>query len=91
MSTERRYAVDRLDAGTVVLVDDDGHTIALPKSRFSPTIEEGMILFVPVDGSGTPDWYAARVDHAAADEISDESHETLDELLKRDPGGDVEL
>jgi hypothetical protein len=91
MSTERRYAVDRLDAGTVVLVDDDGRSTALPKSRFCLALEEGMILFVPIDGSGTPDWYAARGDHAAADEITQETQGDLDELQRRDPGGDVEL
>ena len=91
MSTESRYTVDRLDASTVVLVDDDGRSTALPKSRFCLALEEGMILFVPVDGSGTPDWYAARGDHAAADEITQEAQDILDELRGRDPGGEVKL
>ncbi len=91
MSTEHRYAVDRIDAGTVVLVDEDGRSTALPKSRFCLTLEEGMILFVPVDGSGTPDWYASRGDHAAADEITQEAQDDLDKLRGRDPGGGVKL
>ena len=91
MSTERRYAVDRLDASTVVLVDDEGRSTALPKSRFCLTLEEGLILFVPIDGSGTPDWYAARGDHAATDEITQEAQHDLDRLRGRDPGGDVKL
>ena len=68
MSTDRRYVVDRLNAGTVVLVDDDGRSTALPKDRFCVALEEGMFVFVPIDGSGTPNWYAARADHD--DEIS---------------------
>jgi hypothetical protein len=91
MSTERRYAVDRLDAGTVVLIDDDRRSTALPKNRFRLALEEGMILFVPVDGSGTPNWYAARADHATSDEISQEGQHDLEQLKGRDPGGDVEL
>ena len=66
MATEQRYAVDRLDAATAVLIDEHGHTTVIPKNRLGVTLEKGMILFIPVDSSGTPNWYRARVDQEAA-------------------------
>ncbi len=91
MSTEQRYAVDRLDAATAVLIDEHGNTIAIPKNRLGVALEEGMILFIPIDSSGTPNWYEARVDQEAAEEARKEARKTLDELKERDPGGDVKL
>ncbi len=91
MPTEQRYAVDRLTATTAVLIDESGNTIAIPKNRLGVTPEEGMILFIPVDSSGTPNWYEARVDQEAAEEARKEAQKILDELKERDPGGDVKL
>lgn len=91
MPTEQRYAVDRLTATTAVLIDESGNTIAIPKNRLGVTPEEGMVLFIPVDSSGTPNWYEARVDQEAAEEARKEAQKILDELKERDPGGDVKL
>ncbi len=91
MSTEQRYTVDRLDASTAVLIDENGNTIAIPKNRLGVAPEEGMILFIPVDRSGTPDWNEARVDREGAEEARKEARKILDELKERDPGGDVKL
>ena len=91
MPTEQRYAVDRLTATTAVLIDENGNTIAIPKNRLGVTPEEGMVLFIPVDSSGTPNWYEARVDQEAAEEARKEAQKILDELKERDPGGDVKL
>ena len=91
MPTEQQYAVDRLTATTAVLIDENGNTIAIPKNRLGVTPEEGMILFIPVDSSGTPNWYEARVDKEAAEEARMEARKILDELKERDPGGDVKL
>ncbi len=91
MPTEQRYAVDRLTVTTAVLIDERGNTIAIPKNRLGVTPEEGMILFIPVDSSGTPNWYEARVDQEAAEEARKEAQKILDELKEQDPGGDVKL
>ena len=91
MPTEQRYAVDRLNAITAVLIDENGNTIAIPKNRLGVTPEEGMILFIPVDSSGTPNWYEARVDQEAAEKARKEARKILDELKEQDPGGDVKL
>ena len=91
MPTEQRYAVDRLTAITAVLIDENGNTIAIPKNRLGVTPEEGMVLFIPVDSSGTPNWYEARVDQEAAEEAREEARKVLDELKEQDPGGDVKL
>ncbi len=91
MSTEQRYTIDRLSAATAVLIDENGNTIAIPKERLGITPEEGMILFIPVDSSGTPNWYEARVDQEATEEAHKEAKKILDELKEGDPGGDVKL
>jgi hypothetical protein len=91
MSTEQRYAVDRINAATAVLIDEHGNTVAIPKDRLGVAPEEGMILFIPVDSSGTPDWYEARVDQEATEEARKEARKILDEVKERDPGGDVKL
>ena len=91
MPTEQRYAVDRLTATTAVLIDENGNTIAIPKNRLGVTPEEGMVLFIPVDNSGTPNWDGARIDQEATEEVRDEARKILDELKERDPGGDVKL
>lgn len=91
MPTEQRYAVDRLNETTAVLIDENGNTIAIPKNRLGVTPEEGMILFIPVDSSGTPNWNEARVDQEAAEAARKEARKILDELKERDPGGDVKL
>ncbi len=91
MPTEQQYAVDRLTATTAVLIDENGNTIAIPKERLGVAPEEGMILFIPVDSSGTPNWYEARVDQVAAEEARKEAQKILDELKEQDPGGDVKL
>ena len=91
MSTEQRYTIDRLSAATAVLIDENGNTIAIPKERLGIKSEEGMILFIPVDSSGTPNWYEARVDQEATEEARNEARKILDELKEGDPGGDVKL
>ena len=91
MATEQRYAVDRLVAATAVLIDEHGHAIVIPKNRLGVTLEKGMILFIPVDSSGTPNWYKARVDQEAAEEARKETRKILDELEERDPDSDVML
>ncbi len=91
MATKQRYAVDRLSAATAVLIDENGNTVAIPKDRLGVAPEEGMILFIPVDSSGTPNWDGARVDQEATEEARKEARKILDELKERDPGGDVKL
>jgi hypothetical protein len=91
MPTEQRYTVDRLSAATAVLIDESGNTIAIPKNRLGVAPKEGMILFIPVDSSGTPDWHGARIDQEGTEEARKEAQKTLDELKERDPGGDVKL
>jgi len=91
MATEQRYTVDRIDAATVVLIAEHGHTTVIPKNRLGVKLEKGMILFIPVDRSGTPNWYKARVDQEAAEEERKEAQKIPDELEERDPGSDVKL
>ena len=50
-----------------------------------------MVLFIPVNNSGTPNWDGARIDQEATEEARDEARKILDELKERDPGGDVKL
>lgn len=88
MSTEKHYAVDRLEAGRAVLVSDTSETIVVPLPELPAGIEEGMVLSVP-HGDGGLDWRAARVDEAETRRCRREAEDLLRELRARDPGGDV--
>lgn len=91
MSTEQHYAVDRIRHRTALLVDDQQRQTLVPTSRLPRELAEGQVLLVPVDEAGTADWGRARIDEAEGARRKAQATEALDELKKRDPGGDVEL
>jgi hypothetical protein len=49
------------------------------------------VIRVPLDATGRPDWRSAQPDHAETRRRLGEGAETLEQLRKRDPGGDVKL
>ncbi len=91
MSTETLYAVDRIEGQTAVLIDEAGRALSLALALLPDGLEEGAILRVPRGADGAPEWPLARVDRAEAERRRAEARKALDELRKRDPGGDVEL
>ena len=91
MSTERLYTVDRIEAGSTVLVDEDGITITIPGSTLPSGSAEGIVLRVPMSTAGQPRWEGAQVDHAETERRRAEADERLARLKRRDPGGDLRI
>jgi hypothetical protein len=91
MTGEVWYAVDRIERGLVVLLDDSGDEASMAIERLPGGLVEGSVLRVPLAAEGGPDWDRARIDRAETQRRLREAREILSELRKRDPGGDVEL
>jgi len=92
MPTEREsWVVDRLEGDLVVLVSDDGETAQAPRVEIPPGIREGMVLRVARGEEGLPVWREAVADEEATSARLEEAEGMLEELRKRDPGGDIGL
>jgi hypothetical protein len=81
----------------VVLVEDgSGASVDVARARLGAnaeagaSLDEGAVLRVPVVG-GVPDWGRARADERLRRERLEDARDLLDELKRRDPGGDVVL
>src|SRR5690606_7722167 len=84
----RRWAVDRIEGETAVLVEHgSGRTAEMGRSGTGTTVREGTLPRVPVSPSGTLLWASAVADTAAEEERLEEGRRILDELRTRDPGG----
>jgi hypothetical protein len=59
-------------------------------SDLRASVDEGAVLRVPVVG-GVPDWGRAEADERLRRERLEDARDLLDELKRRDPGGDVVL
>lgn len=91
MPDEEYYAVDRIERDLVVLIADSGDAVTVPRESLPASLEEGVILRVPLTRDGDPTWRAARVEEAETKRRLRDARQMLRELRDRDPGGDVEL
>jgi hypothetical protein len=64
MSPRRYYAVEQINGGVAVLLDDDRRPIAVPLNRLPRSTQQGALLTIPLDLFGTPSWSDASVDVA---------------------------
>ncbi|KPJ96072.1 MAG: hypothetical protein AMS18_01700 [Gemmatimonas sp. SG8_17] len=64
MNPPRYYAVEQINGDVAVLLDDDRRPIAVPLNRLPRSTQQGALLAIPLDLSGTPSWSDARVDVA---------------------------
>ena len=88
---ERIWVVDRVEGGVAVLVaDDNGQTHDVPLSILPHGSREGSVLRVG-ESAGEPLWNSAVLDEAFRLERLKQAESALDELRKRDPGGDIVL
>lgn len=87
----KTYAVDRLEGEMAVVVADDGATFDVERTQLPQRIREGTILHVRAGKDGQPDWRSAEIDKDEEERRRKEAQETLDELKRTDPGGDVTL
>jgi hypothetical protein len=85
------YAVDRIEGTVAVLVADDGTTTEVPRSALPTRLREGSVLRVRLGANGKPDWSSAEIDRDEAERRLKEANDTLDEMKRSDPGGDITL
>jgi hypothetical protein len=91
MSTERKYVVDRIEGELVVLLEDESGEKVNLDSWELPAIDEGTVLAVELDNNGKPKWGTATVLAEETKRRSEQGRNQIDELKKRDPGGDITL
>jgi len=86
------WVVDRIEGDTVVLVEDgSGRTLEVARSLISVSVNEGTVLRVPATEEGGPAWRLAKPDEELRQRRLAEAQDVLEQLKKRDPGGDVVL
>lgn len=85
------YAVDRLEGNIAVLVSDAGDTIDMPRVELPSGLREGSVLRVRFGAQNLPDWSRAVIDKEEENRRLREAQDTLDELKRSDPGGDIKL
>jgi DUF3006 family protein len=92
MSTDpERFAVDRFGGTIAVLISDDGEQVDVERSRLPEGVQPGTVLSVSRDEVGNRRWENALVDDDEQARRLAEGEAILDELRKRDPGGDINL
>lgn len=89
MSTDRFFAIDRIDGLRITLVGDDGRRFTVSPTTLSGGVREGLVLRVPLLANAEPDWSRARVDQQETDRRLADARRRLNKLKERDPGGDV--
>ncbi len=95
--SSRRYVVDRFEGRLAVLMADDeeGATVDVSRAELPAGIEEGIgegaVLVVPISESGQPQWGSATRDLEEEARRLEEAKAILEELKRRDGGGDVVL
>lgn len=90
MSRHRVVEVDRIEGQLAVLALDDGSTVDVPLKSLPKGTREGSVLRVP-DENGMLQWSEAELDELERRRRLGEARRNLDELKKRDPGGDLTL
>ena len=91
MSTERKYVVDRIEGELVVLVEDDtGDKVNLDSWEL-PALDEGTVLAVELDDNAKPKWGTATVLIDETKRRAEQAGRVIEDLKKRDPGGNVSL
>jgi hypothetical protein len=90
--TWRYFAVDRLEKRIAVLLADDGTPYDMPVGGLPvKRLREGDVLKVEMSEDGSPDWTSATRDSEEKKRRGAEAEKILNELKKRDPGGDIVL
>jgi hypothetical protein len=86
------WVVDSVADGLAVLIEDEDEIVVEVASELLGDLAvEGAVLTVPLGAVGEPEWSRATRDVEAEEERLEAGRQAVDELKKRDPGGDVIL
>jgi len=91
MSTEKTYMVDRIEGELVVLVDDETDEKVNLASWELPAVDEGTVLAVELDNNKKPKWGSVTILTDETARRKKEGDSRIEDLKKRDPGGDIVL
>ena len=91
MRTELYYTVDRIRKGRAILVGDAGDELVVELADLAAEVTEGAVMRVPLDEEGARDWAASCVDREETERRRVEAERIIDELRRRDPGGDIDV
>ncbi len=83
MSVRTSLSLDRFEGkgkSIAVLLTDDGESLNLPKALLPPSARPGDVLTLTIEA-----------DHAATQELADQTRQVQDKLSQTDPGGDIQL
>jgi hypothetical protein len=81
---DQYFAVDRISAGQAIVVDDQGRARSVPLRQFKRGIAETMVLRVPLDEAGEPNWLGAEVDAGETERRARKSAQFLRVLQEQD-------
>ncbi len=86
------WVVDRIEGDTAILVEDETRrTLEVARKLLAVSVAEGTVLRVPATEEGGPDWGSAVPDEELRQRRLAEARDVLEQLKRRDPGGDVVL
>lgn len=86
------YAVDRFEGDIAVLVDEAGATLEAHRSLLPDGAGPSSVIRVwSREESGGPDWPSAELVQEEAAARLKRARDTIEELKRRDPGGDLSL
>lgn len=91
-SKQLRVVVDRKEGRMLVLTFDDGRSVDVPVHALPPDCRvEGAVLDVPQNQGGEPAWSEAKRNRQEEQSRRNSAAKILEDLRKRDPGGDIQL
>ena len=86
------WVVDRIEGDTAILVEDETHrTLEVARNLLAVSVDGGTVLRVPATEEGGLDWGLAVADEELRERRLAEARDVLEQLKKRDPGGDGAL
>lgn len=92
MSEQHRWIVDRFEGDLAVVEADGDRVLDVPRWLLPADAAEGDVIVVAVRSEGgTERGLDLRIDREATERVRDEAQRLIDDLRRRDPGGDVNL
>jgi hypothetical protein len=88
--TTKFFAVDRVESGVAIMMDDDLNELAVSVSQFRGPVIEGTVMKVPISDKG-PDWGAGMPDEKEKNRRLSVAQAKLRQMQRKDPGGDLDL
>ncbi len=75
------YLVNGIEENRAVLVADSGGEFSITLDQLPAGLAEGLVLLVPLDITGKPNWSLARIDEPRTARCNREAAELLDAFL----------